>query len=137
MERPEVFTVAAVVGVALLLGAGMVSARQDPTTVRRPAAPPPREIEVVAKRFAFEPSTIEVAEGEPVRLLVRSADGVHGIEIKAFDVKKTVPRGGRVVPIDFVASAPGRYEILCSEYCGEGHEAMTGTLVVVARPRSR
>src|SRR6266496_1288261 len=61
----------------------------------------PRTIEVVARRFAFEPAVIEVAVGEPVRLVVRSADGVHGIEIKKFKVKKEIPRGGEAVVIDF------------------------------------
>jgi heme/copper-type cytochrome/quinol oxidase subunit 2 len=61
--------------------------------------------------------------------MVRSADGVHGVEIKKFKVNKPVPRGGKPVAIDFVAASPGTYEILCSEYCGDGHEAMAGTLV--------
>ena len=122
----------AVAGTALLLGTSLwATARQDPAT-----APAPRVIEVVAKRFAFEPATIEVAEGERVRLMVRSGDGVHGIEIKKFRVNKPVPRGGEPVAIDFVASAAGTYEILCSEYCGDGHEEMTGTLVVVAKTKS-
>ena len=123
---------AAVAGTALLLGSSVLVARQDPAT-----ATAPREIEVVAKRFAFEPARIEVTEGERVRLMVHSADGVHGIEIKRFRVNKIVPRGGKPVAIDFTASAPGTYEILCSEYCGDGHEAMTGTLVVQAKPKTR
>jgi cytochrome c oxidase subunit II len=131
MPKPTRFA-AAVAGMALLLGATLVSARQDPVT-----ASAPRVIEVVAKRFTFEPSTIEVTEGENIRLMVRSADGIHGIEIKKFKVNKVVPRGGEPVPIDFVASAPGTYEIACSEHCGDGHESMTGTLVVQAKPRSR
>ena len=121
---------AAVAGTALLLGAGVLLARQDPAT-----ASAPRDIEVVASRFAFEPAQIEVTEGERVRLLVRSADGVHGFEIKRFRVNRAIPRGGKPVTIEFTASAPGTYEIVCSEYCGEGHEAMTGTLVVQARPK--
>ena len=121
---------AAVGGTALLFGAGVVLARQDPAT-----ASAPREIEVVASRFAFEPSRIEVTQGERVRLLVRSADGVHGIEIKRFRINRPVPRGGKPVTIEFTAAAPGSYDILCSEYCGDGHEAMTGMLVVQARPQ--
>jgi cytochrome c oxidase subunit 2 len=121
---------AAVAGTALLFGAVGMPARQDPAT-----ASAPREIEVVASRFAFEPSRIEVTEGERVRLLVRSADGVHGLEIKRFRVNRPVPRGGKPVTIEFTASTPGSYDILCSEYCGDGHEAMTGTLVVQARPK--
>ena len=93
----------------------------------------PRVIAVVARRFAFEPARIEVTEGERIRLVVTSADGVHGVGIKKFRVEKTVPRGGTQITIDFVASAAGEFPILCSEYCGNGHEEMKGMLVVNAR----
>jgi cytochrome c oxidase subunit 2 len=98
------------------------------------AAPPvePRVIEVTAKRFAFEPSEINVAVDEPVRLMVRSGDGVHGIEIKKVKVNKMVPRGGDPVVINFTAKEAGRFPILCSEYCGDEHDNMRGMLVVVA-----
>ena len=132
MSKRTRIDAAAVAGMALLLGGHVLTAQQDPAT-----ASAPRVIEVVAKRFAFEPAKIEVTEGERVRLMVHSADGVHGIEIKKFKINKPVPRGGKPVSIDFVASAPGTYEILCSEYCGDGHEAMGATLVVQARPKSR
>ncbi|MBY0496700.1 MAG: cupredoxin domain-containing protein [Cyanobacteria bacterium] len=92
-----------------------------------------RTIEVVAKRFGFEPSRIEVTEGERVKLVVRSADGVHGVEIKKFKVNKKVPRGGDAVTIEFAATAAGEFPILCSEYCGDGHEEMKGMLVVAAK----
>ena len=92
-----------------------------------------REIPITATRFAFEPSRVEVMEGETVRLIVSSADGVHGIGIKKFKVSKVIPRGGKPVVIEFTATAPGEYEIVCSEYCGEGHEKMKGVLVVSAR----
>jgi cytochrome c oxidase subunit 2 len=93
----------------------------------------PRVIEVVAKRFAFEPSTIEAAVGERLRLVVRSGDGVHGIEIKKFKVSKLIPRrGGRPMVIDFTASEAGTFPIVCQEFCGEGHEEMKGALLVTA-----
>ena len=105
-------------------------------SARIPAQEPqPRTIEIVAKRFAFEPAQVDVAVGERVRLVVRSADGVHGIEIKKFKVNKEIPRGGKPVTIDFTASEAGRFEILCSEYCGDKHEEMTGMLVVSAAPQ--
>ncbi|MSO36172.1 MAG: hypothetical protein EXQ54_07055 [Acidobacteria bacterium] len=119
----------AAAGTAILLGvAAMSPAQQDPA-----AASEPRVIDVVAKRFAFEPARIEVTEGERIRLVVTSADGVHGVGIKKFRVEKTVPRGGTPITIDFVASAPGEFPVLCSEYCGNGHEEMKGMLVVHAR----
>ena len=93
----------------------------------------PRVIEVVVKRFAFEPAEIEVAVGERVTLSVRSADGVHGVEIKKFKVKKEIPRGAAPVTIEFTATEAGRFPILCSEYCGDGHDDMKRMLVVKAK----
>ena len=126
----------AAAGTALLLGAAAMSHHQDPAAASAPtstAAQEERTIEVVAKRFSFEPSRIEVKEGERIKLIVKSDDGVHGVEIKKFKVSKKVPRGGEPVEIAFVASAPGEYPILCSEYCGNGHDDMKGTLVVGAK----
>jgi cytochrome c oxidase subunit 2 len=132
MTAQQLLHAAAVVGMALLCDEAFASATQDPAT-----ASAPRVIEVVARRFAFEPPTIEVVEGERVRLSVRSEDGVHGLQIKKFNVNKLVPRGGKPVTIDFVASAPGTFEILCSEECGDGHDAMTGKLVVTAKAKGK
>ena len=116
-----------VIAVAVLVGTAAWTvngaARQDA----------PREIDVVARRFAFEPARIEVAVGERVRLRVVSADGVHGFEIKKFKVKKEIPRGTTPVIIEFTASEAGEFPILCSEYCGDGHEDMQGQLVVLTR----
>jgi cytochrome c oxidase subunit 2 len=92
----------------------------------------PRVIEVTARRYAFEPAEIQVAVGEAVRLMVRSADGPHGIEIKEMKVKKVLERGADAVAIDLKPDTAGRFPILCSEYCGEGHDDMKGALVVVA-----
>jgi cytochrome c oxidase subunit 2 len=132
MTNQRFIDAAAVVGMALLFGAALTSARQDPAT-----ASAPRVIPVLAKRFTFEPARIEVTEGERVRLVVKSADGVHGVQIKKLKINKLVPRGGESVTIDFVAAAAGTYEILCSEECGEGHDVMSGTLVVKAKAKGQ
>jgi cytochrome c oxidase subunit 2 len=93
----------------------------------------PRVVEVVVKRFAFEPAAIEAVEGERLRVLVRSADGPHGFEIKRFKVSKEIPRGTEPVPIEFTAAEAGTFPILCSLFCGDGHNDMKGSLVVTAR----
>lgn len=123
----RVIVVVAVVGMALLFGATLSSAPQDPAT-----ASAPREIVVLARRFSFEPAEIQVTAGERVRLVVSSADGVHGLQVRRLRINTLIPRGGRSVAIDFVAPAPGTYEVLCSEECGEGHRQMKGSLVVTA-----
>jgi cytochrome c oxidase subunit II len=93
----------------------------------------PREIEVVAKRFTWEPAEIQVTVGERVRLVLRTADGLHGIELKKFKISKEIPRGNKPVTVEFTADEAGRFPFLCSEYCGDGHDDMKGMLVVVAQ----
>jgi cytochrome c oxidase subunit 2 len=91
----------------------------------------PRVIEVKAKKYDFEPSTIEVAQGERVVLRVTSIDRLHGIGIKKFGVNREVPKG-KTVDVEFVAAEAGTFQVLCTEDCGKGHDDMTGTLVVKA-----
>ena len=110
-----------------------MSNQQDPVAAY---APSPRascdRSKSWRKRFSFEPARVEVTEGERVRLVVTSGDGVHGIEIKKFKVNKKVPARRR--GHDRIRRLGGReFPILCSEYCGDGHEDMKGMLVVAAK----
>ena len=110
-----------------------------PPAVASTSAPPqtaePRTIEVIARRYAFEPAVIEAIEGERLRILVKSGDGLHGFEIKKFKVSKEIPRGSDPVVIEFTASEAGKFPILCSVFCGDGHDDMKGTLIVSAGGR--
>jgi cytochrome c oxidase subunit 2 len=112
---------------ALLLPPVVASTRAPSQTTE------PRTIEVLAKRYVFEPAVIEAVEGERLRILVKSGDGLHGFEIKKFKVSKEIPRGGEPVVIEFTASEAGTFPVLCSLFCGDGHGDMKGTLVVAAR----
>lgn len=93
---------------------------------------PVKTFDVIASQFKFEPATITVAEGDTVRLRLRSADRTHGIGIKAFRVKALIPKVGETVTVEFVADRAGTFDITCSEYCGTGHRAMKGKLIVLA-----
>ncbi len=92
----------------------------------------PRVIDVIVKRYEFVPASIEAVLGEKVRIVVKSGDGLHGFGIKQFNMSKEVARGATVT-IEFTPDAAGEFPILCTEYCGEGHETMRGLLVVKAR----
>ena len=96
---------------------------------------PVTTFDVIASQFKFEPATITVAEGDTVRLRLRSADRTHGIGIKAFRVKAMIPKVGDTVTVEFVADRAGTFDITCSEYCGTGHRAMKGKLIVLARQK--
>jgi cytochrome c oxidase subunit 2 len=118
-------------------GLAIATAAVSGSALMRAEAPRPRAVlvEMTAKRFAFLPEQVEVAEGDEVTINVRSADGTHGIEISKLKLKKVIPRGGEVVTLAFTAPAPGRYVITCSEYCGRGHDDMKSVLVVAPRAR--
>lgn len=111
--------------VALGIGAGSTTAAADPV----------HEIHVEARKFTFEPSIIEVTAGEHVRVILRSADGPHGFAIRDLKIDQSIPRGGELATIEFVAPPPGRYDITCSEFCGIGHAHMRAAIVSVAPSR--
>lgn len=118
-------------GIALCVAALLaVPARSVGTSVAQTTER--RVIGVVVKRYEFVPPSIEVTEGERVRLVVKSGDGLHGIGIKQFNVSAEIARTATVT-IDFTPDAVGEFPILCTEFCGDGHEAMKGVLVVKAR----
>ena len=92
---------------------------------------PIHEIQMTASRYAFNPVTIQVSAGEPVRVVIRSTDGVHGFSVPTLKIDVQVPKGGDPVAVEFTAPAAGRYEIACSEFCGSGHGHMKAALVSV------
>ena len=101
-------------------------------------ADPVHEVRVTARKFGFEPSVIEVVSGEPVRLVLRSEDAVHGFAIRDLNIDVRIPRGGDTVTVEFTAPRAGRYEVACSVFCGGGHGQMKAALVsVTATPRAR
>jgi cytochrome c oxidase subunit 2 len=128
-HRPTLLAALAVV----CLVAVPVTPAAPRATLAAAQAAEPRVIEVVAKRFTWEPAEIQVSVGERVRLVLRTADGLHGIELKKFRIAKEIPRGNKAVTVDFTADEAGRFPFICSEYCGDGHDDMKGVLVVVAR----
>jgi len=96
------------------------------------AGPPVHEVQVFAEKFAFDPPTIQVTSGEPVRLVIRSKDTVHGFSIPKLNIDVRIPKDGEPMVVEFVAPPPGRFEIACSEFCGGGHGKMKALLISVA-----
>ncbi len=114
---------------ALILAAGAAAWTAEP---HHPAV---RSFEITASRFQYEPSTLEVQEGDQVKITLKSADGTHGFAIKQLKVKTTIPKGGEPVTVEFVANKTGTFDFACSEYCGPGHRDMKGTLIVEPRDK--
>ncbi len=92
------------------------------------------DVYVVAKQWVWkfshpegidELETLTVPAGQPVRLVMTSRDVIHSFYVPAFRIKHDV-LPGRYVSVWFEAVTPGRYEILCAEFCGLSHSEMRG-----------
>jgi cytochrome c oxidase subunit 2 len=73
---------------------------------------------------------LHVPVGRPVQLIMTSADVIHDYFIPAFRIKRDVVPG-KYTTQWFIATKPGRYRILCNQYCGTGHSEMTGYIYVM------
>jgi cytochrome c oxidase subunit 2 len=93
------------------------------------AEPSLREIRVTMRKYKFAPKRITVQKGQPVKLIVHSADSEHGFGIKELKIKERV-EAKQTKTISFKPEQTGRFRIYCSVYCGDGHDDMIGELVV-------
>jgi heme/copper-type cytochrome/quinol oxidase subunit 2 len=89
-----------------------------------------RKIEVVAHKFAFEPSRIEVKAGEPVEITFRSQDTKHGFASKELGIEKVVFSKDKPATVTFTPTTAGTYPFKCARFCGLGHGKMKGEIVV-------
>jgi cytochrome c oxidase subunit 2 len=96
---------------------------------RANALPAEREIHITAKKFDFTPSTITLKKGEPVVLVLSSQDRKHGFNLRTFGIRADV-NPGATTTIRFTPNKAGKFTFSCDIFCGEGHEDMTGTIVV-------
>ena len=109
------------VGVAIVSGLALY--------VHANALQPEREIRITAKKFAFTPDTINLKKGEPVVLVLSSQDRKHGFSLRGFGIRAEV-NPGESARIRFNPNKTGKFTFSCDVFCGEGHEDMTGTVVV-------
>ena len=90
----------------------------------------PRRIEVSAKRFSFTPGELTLKKGEPVVLVLQSADTTHGIRIKELGIDLRAAKG-QISELTFTPAKAGDFVGHCSNFCGSGHGSMTLTIHVV------
>jgi cytochrome c oxidase subunit 2 len=112
---------------ALLVSASIMSGLA--LYVRANALPAQREIHITAKKFDFTPDTITLKKGEPVVLVVSSQDRKHGFNLREFGIRADI-NPGATARIPFTPDKTGKFTFSCDVFCGEGHEDMTGTIVV-------
>lgn len=90
----------------------------------------PRRIEIIAKRFTFTPAEITLKKGEPVVIVLHSADVAHGLGFRELGFNVKVSKG-KTSEAAFTPTKTGDFVGQCSVFCGSGHGNMKLTLHVV------
>ncbi|HXX54004.1 MAG TPA: cupredoxin domain-containing protein [Thermodesulfovibrionales bacterium] len=86
-------------------------------------------IKITAKKFEYTPNEIRLKKGVPIVLELTSLDRVHGFNCPDLGVRTTI-EPGKVSQVHIVAQKAGTYEFHCDIFCGDGHEDMSGKIIV-------
>ena len=93
----------------------------------------PRRIAIKASKFEFSPSEVTVERGRPVTLVITATDYAHGFDLSDFKVRRDlIP--GKEVELSFTPDKVGRFVFVCDNFCGDGHDDMSGVLIVKEAP---
>ncbi len=87
-------------------------------------------IKISAKKFEYSPNEIRIKKGVPVVLEFTSLDRVHGFTVPDLGGVRATIEPGKVTQVRIVAPKAGTYEFHCDLFCGDGHEGMTGKIIV-------
>jgi cytochrome c oxidase subunit II len=140
-QPPLVLEVIAVIALFALFVLWWAIGTRQYVTLRVPPADT-MDIYVTAKqwmwKFAYPQgntaiATLFVPTGRPVKLIMTSRDVIHSFNVPEFRIKQDV-LPGRYTTVWFEATAPGTYQIFCTEYCGMGHSTMRGEVIALDPP---
>ena len=96
---------------------------------RYAAAQSDRVIKIRAKKFEFSPNPIMLKQGEPVVLELSTDDVTMGFNAPDFDVRADIVPG-KGAQVRLVPRQAGTFDFHCDIFCGDGHEEMSGQIVV-------
>ena len=88
-----------------------------------------RVVAVSARKFVFSPNEIALARGEPVTIELTTQDVFMGFSVPDFHLRADIVPG-KVARVSFTPDRAGTFPFLCDVFCGDGHEAMSGKLVI-------
>ncbi len=90
---------------------------------------------MVAARYGFYPSKVEVPVNTPVKIRIASADVLHGVHVPYTNFA-TMVVPGYISEVNTTFMKTGDFTLLCNEYCGLGHDHMWSRLKVVPKSSS-
>jgi cytochrome c oxidase subunit 2 len=93
------------------------------------AEPGERVVKITARAFEYSPKEIILKKGEPVTLELTSLDLFHGFNVSELALRADLPPN-QTARIRLTPRVAGTFEFHCDNFCGAGHEDMTGKIIV-------
>lgn len=90
----------------------------------------PRQIDITAHRFSFNPAEITLKKGEPVVLVFKSEDTTHGLKLPELNIHIKIKKG-KPTEVPLTPYKTGDFVGHCAVFCGSGHGSMELTVHVV------
>jgi cytochrome c oxidase subunit II len=88
-----------------------------------------QHVSMLAMRFDYLPDTVTVRKGKPVALELSALDRIHGFDAPGLGLRTTIAPGAPTI-LRFTPEKAGVYNVHCDNLCGDGHEGMSGQIVV-------
>jgi cytochrome c oxidase subunit II len=86
-------------------------------------------IDLTATKYAFSHSEVRLRKGRPMTFVLNSADFPHGFSVPDLNLRADLIPGKPIV-VRITAQRAGKFVFLCDNFCGEGHDRMSGFLIV-------
>lgn len=99
----------------------------------RPLAQNYYEAVLLARTWSWTPSEVRVPVGAIVHFHLTSKDVIHGFIVDDTTLNLMVVPG-RITHATYQFTRAGTYRFQCHEYCGVGHQAMAGQIIVEGNP---
>lgn len=121
----------------VLLGTGVTwaSLKQFPIADQQAQSQAAQTVDAVGRQWSWQLSQNRFTAGVPVEFRVTSQDVNHGFAIYGPDdriVTQTQAMPGFTNRLVHTFVQPGKYRVLCLEYCGLAHHGMTAEFEVIA-----
>ncbi len=97
--------------------------------------PPGEDVFIAGTRFFWEGLPVVLEAGQEYQIHLGSFDVQHGFSVRPEDSLsqqinlQIFPDREWVVPMTF--EEPGTYRVICTEFCGPGHNGMSGRFEVI------
>lgn len=89
------------------------------------------DVYILAQQWSFDPSVLRLSANQSYRFRMMSVDAAHGASMQLGSASRIIrlPREA-LVEQELSFTQPGDYLLYCTMYCGEGHQFMSGKIVV-------